>query len=520
MESKLPFVPKPSGIGTATARAARRRWLAGARALIVGGSLMNVIGCAEGRNRPTGDTSALLRVISRSRSDFAPLPRSDRRANAISRLDVRRAPRTDPAAGLAVRHDGSFADSTTGGPYPPGPPHAIRIIPAHAELRVGETTLLAIEAVDSAGRRTSGGVIQWRPSDADLVLLQTSGQITGRAPGSVRIEAWTGAVRATATVEVLPVIRGAVLDLDGLPQRGIAVRLAAAGLVDSAETGDDGRFQFLPEGALPEDVEIVIDAGRRHGGTYHPMVARLASRETGPDLRAVLVPTSWTVASGSYAGSRLPVSADAALRRWRGAAPFARGAGYRGRPTTRVVGWSPDVMPIPVAFARASGTMPVSAADSIGFWEAVRQFETQLGLAAFRPADSSAIGPGSPGIDVVVDPRVPPAAVTWASWGSSGDLNDARVAVRSAGDLRDPQLIAHEMLHALGFGHAVEWRSMMTKVASPSVRTLTVQDVAYAQLIYRIRTAQTRLGARIGFLEAAEGERRQRCQRDQRCSSE
>jgi hypothetical protein len=129
-------------------------------------------------------------------------------------------------------------------------------------------------------------------------------------------------------------------------------------------------------------------------------------------------------------------------------------------------------------------------------------------MRPFRPADSSAIGPGSPGVEVAIDPSIPPAAVTWASWGSNGDLNDARVAVRTASDFRDRQLIAHEMLHALGFGHAIEWHSVMTRMASPSVGTLTAQDVAYVQLIYRVRTAQAAFGAALGFLEAAEGERR------------
>ena len=131
-------------------------------------------------------------------------------------------------------------------------------------------------------------------------------------------------------------------------------------------------------------------------------------------------------------------------------------------------------------------------------------------MTAFRPADTTALGPGRVGVEVVVDPRIPPAAVTWASWSSNGDLNDARVAVRAAADFRNAALVAHEMLHALGFGHALEWRSVMTRTASASVTTLTAQDVAYVQLIHHVRAAQSLLGAELGFLEAAEGERRAR----------
>ena len=131
-------------------------------------------------------------------------------------------------------------------------------------------------------------------------------------------------------------------------------------------------------------------------------------------------------------------------------------------------------------------------------------------MHVFRPGDSSALGDGRLGVEVVVDPRIPPAAVTWGAWGPSGDLNDARVAVRSPADFRDAALVAHEMLHALGFGHAIEWRSVMTRTAAADVTSLTAQDVAYAQLIYRVRAAQAAYGADVGFLEAAEGERRAR----------
>jgi hypothetical protein len=44
-------------------------------------------------------------------------------------------------------------------------------------------------------------------------------------------------------------------------------------------------------------------------------------------------------------------------------------------------------------------------------------------------------------------------------------------------------------------------------VSSPTVTALTAQDVAYVQLIHRVRAAQARFDAPLGFLEAAEGER-------------
>jgi Matrixin len=160
-----------------------------------------------------------------------------------------------------------------------------------------------------------------------------------------------------------------------------------------------------------------------------------------------------------------------------------------------------------VAFVRAAPFSAIAPADSAAFWSSVEQLENHLGIHAFRPAEPPALADGRLGVEVVIDPRIPPAAVTWGSWSSDGNLNDVRVAVRTRADFRNAALVAHEMLHALGFGHATEWRSVMTRTAEADVTSLTPQDVAYVQLIYRVRAAQAAFGAELGFLEAAEGER-------------
>ncbi|MDQ3951272.1 MAG: Ig-like domain-containing protein [Gemmatimonadota bacterium] len=386
----------------------------------------------------------------------------------------------------------------------------IRIVPQAATLRVGEATMLTLEALDSAGRRTHVAVARWQPDDTEIVALDRTGGVTATAPGSTTIDAWIGSARARARIDVLPVVRGRVITTDGDVPVGTHVRFISAEFADSAVVGPDGRFEFRPPGTFPDTAELSIRPAGPQSAQYHPMVARLTARQTGPELRAVVVPTSWTIRSGAYAGVTLSVSADAALRRWRGTAPFARSAAYQGRRTRRVVGWAPEAFPLPVAFVRDRSTLGISAADSAAFWESVRRLEQQLGMSLFRPADTTALDSGRVGVEVVIDPRIPPAAVTWASWAPSGDLNDARVAVRTASDFRNAALIAHEMLHALGFGHALEWRSVMTRTASAGVTSLTAQDVAYVQLIHRVRAAQAAFGAALGFLEAAEGERRAR----------
>jgi hypothetical protein len=468
--------------------------------------------CRDGAARSahaTADTPALLRVMAQSRNEFRATPGDRRRRIESERLAAKyRRPRPPTPAPTATTD--SSAGQVTDTLPAPGPMQSIRIVPGVATLRVGETATLALEALDSAGRLTHVAAARWRPDDTEIVTLDRTGAVAGTAPGSTEIEAWVGTARARARIDVLPVVRGRVVTIDGDAAAGAQVRFVAADFADSVILGPDGRFEFRPPSTYADAAELSIRAVGSRSAQYHPMVARLTARETGPQLGAVLVPTSWTITSGTYAGATLAVSAEAALRRWRGTAPFARSAAYRGRRTRRVVGWAPEAFPLPVAFVRERSTLGITTADSIAFWNSVRRLEGQLGMTVFRPADSAAVSDGRPVVEVVIDPRTPPAAMTWASWVSSGDLNDARVAVRSAADFRNSALISHEMLHALGFGHALGWRSVMTGTASPSIASVTAEDVAYVQLVLHVRAAQSAFGAELGFLEAAEGERRAR----------
>jgi hypothetical protein len=465
------------------------------------------------RRLAAADTPALLRVITRSHGEFVPgraTPEDRRRRVEWGRNAIRR--RALPPPPPTAMADSAIADSAVAHVVDTTPAagrmQSIRIVPEAATLRVGESTMLALEALDSAGRRTHVPVARWQPDDPGIVALDRNGSVTATAPGSTTIDAWVDQARARARIDVLPVVRGQVRTIGGDVPAGIVVRFSAGGFADSVAIGRDGRFEFRPPATYSDMGELSIRASDSRSTRYHPMIARLTARETGPELRAVVIPTTWTIESGMHAGATLRVSADAALRRWRGTAPFARSAAYQGRRTRRVVGWSPHAFPLPVAFVRYPGAARISPADSVAFWDSVRGLEAQLGMTLFQPADTTAFALGRGGVEVAVDPRTPPAAVTWASWASSGDLNDARVAVRTTADFRNAALIAHEMIHALGFGHALEWRSVMTRTASAGVKAVTVEDIAYVQLILRVRAAQAAFGADLGFLEAAEGERR------------
>jgi hypothetical protein len=140
----------------------------------------------------------------------------------------------------------------------------------------------------------------------------------------------------------------------------------------------------------------------------------------------------------------------------------------------------------------------LSFADSVLFWQIVRHLETDLGTSLFRPVT---LAPDEDPSDVVIvslEPQrnIGSSAATRITWNSFGNVYDARVAFRDRSAATDPGVVMHELMHVLGFGHTTGWRSMMRASETPGVATLTLDDVAYAQVSLRARGVQERLIAR------------------------
>jgi len=154
---------------------------------------------------------------------------------------------------------------------------------------------------------------------------------------------------------------------------------------------------------------------------------------------------------------------------------------------SRYVAWSPSRLPAPVAFRAGRG---ISEADSLAFWSILRDMEADMGMRLFEPA---VLSPDSDPEDIiVVDTRnmANDDGMTLVTWSTPGGIYDARVFVRSTSTLHSSRIVAHEMMHALGFGHTSAWSSIMNPGASPS--RLTAQDVAYAQYALELRAGNDR----------------------------
>ena len=113
---------------------------------------------------------------------------------------------------------------------------------------------------------------------------------------------------------------------------------------------------------------------------------------------------------------------------------------------------------------------------------------------------------------VLVDPAVRAAALTTVL-SRSGVLEYGTMRFQRAGPLTNGpgwHLVSHELMHALGAGHTCQWKSVSADVIRcPELREEmpTPHDVAYVQVLYRVRDLQRATGARWGLDAALEGER-------------
>jgi len=307
------------------------------------------------------------------------------------------------------------------------------------------------------------------------------------------------------------VLEGRVIPAGGGDVRGVRVILQAGGRADSAAVDSAGRFSFAL-GDADDSLGVWVDAA----AAFHPARLRLARKDAAKEQEVVLVPTRWTIRQGRYAGRevriRLSASFTGACATCTG---FFRRYTPRGDPAhLRLRGWPAERFPLRVAFDREWSDVRVTEGDSTAFWSQADELEATFGADVFRPAsylDAAPREEGGPSDVILVwfDPEMHGVGgIGTAVSGDDDDIEYGDVRLNRAA-LRDPfsnpGLVAHELMHTLGFGHTCAWRSVLADVRRcPGLRapTATEEDVAYAQLAGEIRALQ-RLHARRWAVEAA-----------------
>jgi len=382
------------------------------------------------------------------------------------------------------------------------PAAALRLAHAPDSAWIGDTIALVAELADSAGQALAFDRLSWSVADPRIASVTERGAVVGRAPGIARVRAERGGLAAEVALTILAIARGRVLSSPGADLTTFRVYVETVRGLDSADVAPDGRFELRARAAVPDTLDVLV---RRVAGVarYHEARVRVAATDLLDELRVIPVPERWTIHGGSYDGATVPVSVAAALALTADRSRFARVHRPSGGGAPQQVSWPPRAFPIPVAFRRDSADAPVSPSDSSTFWRLVGQLEADLGRDVFRPAAYADIVERDGAIRVVVDRSLSANGLTFVTWGNGGHIYAGDVSFRGAGTMHDPRIVAHEMMHALGFGHTSGWPTIMNPPNVAGADRVTREDVAYAQLILRLRELQAQSGARYGFLASA-----------------
>ena len=324
----------------------------------------------------------------------------------------------------------------------------------------------------------------------------------------------------SAAPDTVLTLSGRVIAADGGAPAGVRVLVRSAASETFAETDSVGRFSLpLPTDAQDDTVEVVVDAAGPDPRRYHPALLRLGRAATAQEQRIVLVPRRWTIPAGRFAGTVVEISPS------RASTPACGGCSSFYPTTTAsegvlehplLTGWAEASFPLRLAFDRENSEQRITEADSAAFWRIARDVEADFGDVLFRPARYVETLPGEDGPNDVVLIWVVPS-LRYAGMGTrgyrAGDVHFAAVWLQSTALLRGvhgPALLAHELIHTLGFGHTCSWRSVMAAATlCPAQRSEspTPEDVAYAQVARRVRSLQREHGARWGIGAARAGER-------------
>jgi hypothetical protein len=319
---------------------------------------------------------------------------------------------------------------------------------------------------------------------ADAPRAAGAARVVARAPGEAHVVALGPAGREVIPVRVRAAVRGRVYAVGadgslGVVAARVVVRRRDASRADTLRT--DARAASAPRSPTAGPASPTCASSRsatttkpshspRSTPTRCTRSASCSRRRAGPSRRA---------------STRAPWSRCARPRRAASGAPPAAG---------RPVGWATDAARS-VAFDPGART----AFDTAAFWSAARGLGRAWGRPLFRPAADGE----SADVTVALAPGLPAAGMTTLSYDGSGVVAGARVEFRSASAAADPRVAAHELLHALGFGHARGWSSLVGLAGYGGPETATPADVAHGQLLEAVRRAareaEREYGAAFGW---------------------
>jgi hypothetical protein len=277
-----------------------------------------------------------------------------------------------------------------------------------------------------------------------------------------------------------------VLTADSEPAAGLRVvvhwsrHAVAAFAADTLELDRLGRFANVAPDAADDSVVVSVIAAPN--ARYYPTRITVPRSRLASELHILVLPREWTIRRGRFAGNTVKIAPGDALRRTADHGSF-------GRVTARrVVGWDASSFPLRIVL-RHDLAPTISPRDSVAFWQAAHEVELAIGSTLFRPTTDTTGDDHVFPIDVRLDPGITASGITFVSWDRAGRVFEGSVRFRTSHEIERPSIVAHELLHALGFGHTTAWPSAMQARAS-ELRGVTAEDAAFAQLLMRLHELQ------------------------------
>lgn len=301
------------------------------------------------------------------------------------------------------------------------------------------------------------------------------------------------------TAACFALLFGRILTADSEPASGLRVVVQWSHAVastlgpDTLDLDKLGRFATV----TPESVDdsIVISVLATPDARYYPRRVTVARSRLADEIRILVLPREWTIHRGRFAGQTVKIVPADALRR-------STDRGSFGRVTRQhIVGWDASNFPLSVVL-RHDLAPALSTRDSIAFWQAAHDVEDAIGITLFQPTSDTTSSDRVFPIDIRLDPSISVSGLTFVSWDRAGRLFEGTVRFRTSREIERPSIVAHELLHALGFGHTTAWPSAM-ETRTSGMRGVTVEDAAFAQLLIRLHELQEDPLLVGGLLEAA-----------------
>jgi hypothetical protein len=176
---------------------------------------------------------------------------------------------------------------------------SIDVLPASAQLGVGESVQLSVELHDAQGRKVTGHPVTWSSDDNTVATVNSSGQVSGARTGTTTIRAKSGRAEGVATVQVLAPASivvsqntlSFVVESGGPPSPGTDIAITNGGqgeLTGLAVATDYGSgpagwvSTSLSRTTAPATLTVGVQPGTLPAGTYQATVNVSATSAPGP----------------------------------------------------------------------------------------------------------------------------------------------------------------------------------------------------------------------------------------------